>query len=111
MQIVTTNVIQGKAHDNGDHITNKIPDFHSNHNIGNHVQISQQTFILSLSQQIFLKFVFTIDLVKPVLCQKCAYAWKNISNKQSYANRQGAWTETNSKEIMKSVASYLPKTK
>ena len=32
MQIVTTNVIQGKAHDNGDHITNKIPDFHSNHN-------------------------------------------------------------------------------
>lgn len=50
MQIVTTNVIQGKAHDNGDHITNKIPDFHSNHNIGNHVQISQQTFILSLSE-------------------------------------------------------------
>ena len=43
-------------------------------------------------------------MVNSIACHANAYAWKNIINKQSYANCQGAWVETNVKEIMNFIA-------
>ena len=46
----TANVIKGKLYDKVDDITNKITDLHPNSSLGNLVQISQKTFLLSLSR-------------------------------------------------------------
>ena len=44
----TTTVIEGKSYCNVDDI-NRIPDFHSNHNLGNHALVSQQTYYFHYS--------------------------------------------------------------
>ena len=100
----STPVIEEKFYGNEYDITNKILDFNPNCNPGNPVPVSQQTRTTFTKLIDFLKLFFTIDVVNSIACRANAYAWKNIINKQSYANCQGAWVETNVKEIMNFIA-------
>ena len=81
-----------------------MPDFHPNCNPGNYLSGIQQTCTTFTKPISFFQLYFTIDLINFVFCHTNAYVWKNISNKQSYANCQGAWLETNCKKIINFVS-------
>jgi len=52
----------------------------------------------------FFKLFFTLDLMRQICDHTNAYAWMSIPNKPSYADSQGAWTETTEEELYKLIA-------
>ena len=51
----------------------------------------------------FFQLFFTVELINEICTHSNAYAWINKTNKQSYANTQGAWNETSYEELKKLI--------
>ena len=55
----------------------------------------------------FFQLFFTVELINEICTHSNAYAWINKTNKQSYANTQGAWNETSYEELKKLIGHLI----
>ena len=71
---------------------------------GCHVSVHIQTRTTYTKVLNFFRLLFTVQLGDSRATHTNSYAWAYISKKKSYANKEGAWSETNPKEIMNFIA-------
>lgn len=85
-------------------LTKTVMYFQPNRMPGCHVSVHIQTRATYTKVLNFFRLLFTVQLGDSRATHTNSYAWAYISKKKSYANKEGAWSETNPKEIMNFIA-------
>ena len=95
------------SYDNPDNNTNLPPNFTPNRIPGNHFERIQQTRNALTKPCDFFQLFFTDDVLRTIAKHTDSYAWINIAKEPSYAKNEGAWQETDLKEIKIFIALLL----
>jgi len=87
-------------------VTNQLPNFTPNRPSGLHFEIPILRGAMTSALD-FFKLFFTSELITSICQHTNSYAWANIANKQSFADKDGAWQETTPEEMGRFFALIL----